>query len=293
MMLDREDWEESCCCFRPRAAASEVREKAAQVSIRKVIEGFDRLLDRDAKKEAAAYLEGWLAHFEETGDWSSQITVLNEMMGFYRNSGEKEKGLEAVRKGLALVGEHELADTVSGGTTYVNAATTMKAFGEARESLPYYEQAFRAYGQSLSPEDYRFGGLFNNMALAYEDLGEFKKAEVYYRKAMDIMEQLKPGSILELAVTWVNLAVLYEKWGRGEEIDGCLERAAAGFHSQLVPRDSYYAFNSRKCADTFGHFGYFRMKKELKEAADRIYGEAGEAQEREEAGRGSNGAGQA
>ena len=46
--------------------------------------------------------------------------------------------------------------------------------------MPYYDQAFRAYGGSLPPGDYRFGGLFNNMALAWEDLGEYRKAEAYY-----------------------------------------------------------------------------------------------------------------
>ena len=66
------------------------------------------------------------------------------------------------------------------------------------------------------------------MALAFEDLGEYPRAEVYYRKAMDIMERLKPGSILEIAVTWVNLAVLYEKWGHEDEIDGCLQKAIEG-----------------------------------------------------------------
>ena len=275
MMLEREDWEESCCCFRPPETAVRTGHKNTGTPIRQVIEEFDRLLARDAKEEASLYLEQKLEQFETDGDWASQITILNEMMGFYRNTGEKKKGLLSVEKGLALVREHKLSDTVSGGTTYVNAATTMKAFGRAREAMPYYEQAFRAYGNSLAPEDYRFGGLFNNMALAYEDMGRYEMAEAYYKKAMDIMEKLQPGSILEIAVTWVNLAVLYEKAGREDMTDSCLEEAIKGFHCGEVPRDAYYAFNCRKCADTFGHFGYFRMKKELSEEADRIYAAAG------------------
>lgn len=273
MILDKEDWEEDCCCFRPRVPAVQTDHRET-VPIHQVIGGFDALLARDAKEEAGEYLEKWLEEFENKGDWSSQITILNEMMGFYRNVGEKEKGLRSVEKGISLVGEHRLSDTVSGGTTYVNAATTMKAFGRAKEAMPYYEQAFRAYGQSLAPEDYRFGGLFNNMALAYEDMAEYEKAEAYYKKAMEIMEKLRPGSILEIAVTWVNLAVLYEKWDREQLVDGCLEEAVKGFHSDEVLHDAYYAFNCRKCAETFGHFGYFRIKKELAGEADRIYGEA-------------------
>lgn len=290
-MLEKEDWQEPSCCFAPQAEAKAVagiggsdlssdHDSAGSVggsdstsAIRTVIAEFDRLLAKDAKAEAAVYLEEKLLEFEKADDWASQLTILNEMMGFYRNSGEAEKGLESVEKGLRLVREHRMGDTVSGGTTFLNAATTMKAFQRTGEAMPYYEQAARAYGQNLDPYDYRFGGLFNNMALAYEDLGQYDKAEVYYKKAMDIMDRLKPGSILELAVTWVNLACLYEKWGQQEKTDGCLEKAIVLFHSTEVPHDAYYAFNCRKCAATFDHFGYFRMKKELSEEAERIYQE--------------------
>lgn len=158
MILEKEDWEEPECCFRPHIAAAEAVHTGSAdggPSVREVIQGFDRLLDRDAKREAAIYLEDWMARYEEAGDWASQITILNEMMGFYRNSGEREKGLAAVEKGLALVGDHGLSQTVTGGTTCLNAATTMKAFGKAAEAMPYYDQAFRAYGGSLPPGDYR------------------------------------------------------------------------------------------------------------------------------------------
>ena len=113
MILEKEDWEEPECCFRPHIAAAEAVHTGRAdggSSVREVIQGFDRLLDRDAKREAAIYLEDWMARYEEAGDWASQITILNEMMGFYRNSGEREKGLAAVEKGLALVGDHGLGN---------------------------------------------------------------------------------------------------------------------------------------------------------------------------------------
>ena len=273
MYLEKEDWEEPACCFRPNVAAKELHAGHSAQSVREVIGEYDRLIAMDAGKDAGKFLEFWQEEFEKSGNWSAQITVLNEMMGFYRNAGNAEKGLASSEKGIALIREHGMTETVSGGTTFLNAATTMKAFAKAKEAMPFYEEAFRAYGNSLDPSDYRFGGLFNNMALAWEDQGDYRKAEVYYRKAMEIMEALRPGSILEIAVTWVNLAVLYEKWGQDEKIDDCLERAVREFRSEEVPHDGYYAFNCRKCAKTFDYFGYFRMKKALLDEADRIYGE--------------------
>ena len=259
---------------KPETAAGKRRRSKKQPSIQEVIAEFDSLLAANLKKAAQNYLERWLKTYEETGDWASQITILNEMMGFYRNNGKQEKGLESVQKGLALIAEHRLEETVSGGTTFVNAATTYKTFGESEKALRCYEQAFRAYGRSLTPGDYRYGSLFNNMAVLYADMGEFKKAGAYYDQAMSIMEKLRPGSTIEIGLTWVNLAMLYEKSGEEDKIDGCMEQAIACFHDETVPHDAYYALNCRKCAKTFGHFGYFRMQKELTEEADRIYAEA-------------------
>jgi hypothetical protein len=38
-----------------------------------------------------------------------------------------------------------------------------------------------------------------------------------------------------------------------------------------IVRNAYYAFNCRKCASAFEYYGFFLMKKELEERADRIY----------------------
>ena len=78
MILEKEDWEEPECCFRPHIAAAEAVHTGSAdggPSVREVIQGFDRLLDRDAKREAAIYLEDWMARYEEAGDWASQITI--------------------------------------------------------------------------------------------------------------------------------------------------------------------------------------------------------------------------
>lgn len=94
----KEDWEEPECCFRPHIAAAEAVHTGSAdggPSVREVIQGFDRLLDRDAKREAAIYLEDWMARYEEAGDWASQITILNEMMGF---TAIPERGKRALRR---------------------------------------------------------------------------------------------------------------------------------------------------------------------------------------------------
>ena len=243
------------------------------VSVQEIIRELDHLLAMDRKEAAAEFLDSWRDRFEKEGNWGPEITILNEQMGFYRNAGNEEKGMEAVRRSLTLLREHRLADTVSGATTYLNAATNMKAFGRTEESIPYYKEAARVYQENLSPGDYRFGGLYHNMALALAELGKTDEAEFYYEKALSIMQALRPGSIMEMAVTYLDMALLREEMGKAEEADELVQKAMECFHDPEVPHDSYYAFIGRKCAGTFDYFGYFRMKKEILEEAEEIYRE--------------------
>ena len=93
--------------------------------------------------------------------------------------GKESEGLQAAEVGLELVDQMDLKEGVTAGTTWINAATTWKAFGQAEKALPLYEKAWRAYSGTLDPADYRFAGLSNNMALSYADLGEYAQAGTY------------------------------------------------------------------------------------------------------------------
>ena len=168
----------------------------------------------------------------------------------------------------------DLKNSVTSGTTWINAATTLKAFGQPQKALPLYEKAWRAYSGSLDPMDYRFAGLSNNMALAYVDMGEYAHAGNYYEKAMSIMKKL-PGGSMEMAVTYVNLACMYDVWVHCSDLEGddaapddwderiwdCLDKAMEYLDDPQAKRDGYYAFTCSKCAGTFGYFGQFRRKK--------------------------------
>ena len=60
----------------------------------------------------------------------------------------------------------------------------------------------------------------------------------------------------ELAVTYCNLAELYERMGREADIAKALKLAQDNLHSPTLPHDSYYDFTVSKCLPTFEHFGY-------------------------------------
>ncbi len=243
----------------------------SEVNIERFIEELDRLLSMDESEKAEKLLEDTLRETKEAGDMSAGLTVLNEMSGFFRIKGDKEKSLYAAEEALKLVGELRISESISGATTFLNSATSFKAFGRVRESLDYYREAKRIYDRLLPRGDYRFAGLYNNFALALTEVGSFEEAEKYFTEAAEILRHL-PNGYAETAMTFVNMALLYEKAGKSEkEISALILRALDCFDDERAKRDSYYAFCCKKSAPTIGYFGFFEAKEELLERADAIY----------------------
>lgn len=265
--LTREDYEEPCC---PLSTPSD----SVPICVGRMIDKLDEYLNKNDYAGADRHLRYWRMEAEAGNDLRGKLTVLNEQMGLYRKMGKKEEGMEAIREGLALAGRLDLENTVTLGTTLVNAATGLKSFGEAEEALKLYQKARTIYEALLKPDDGRLGGLYNNQALALAELGAFREAEALYQKAISIMEQQEYGE-LEVAITWCNLADLAsEEMGLLESearVSECLETAEKLLDTPSLPRNGYYAFVCEKCASTFGYYGYFLTEQRLLKQAREIY----------------------
>ena len=69
-----------------------------------------------------------------------------------------------------------------------------------------------------------------------------------------------------------DVAELFEKMGEGDAlIEQALQQALDYLEDPALERNGYYAFVCRKCAPTFGYFGWFKAQRELNERADKIY----------------------
>ena len=264
---------EPVCCFDAReyTGVPDTRPCPRALDVPQVIKELDALYENGRDSQAERFLEAQREKASLAGDWRGELSMLSELMGQYRRSKNEEKGLMAVEDGLRLIREHNMGQTLSGATVMLNAATTMKCFGQTEASIPVFSHVCRVYAQNLDPMDYRFAGLYNNMALSCADAGRYEEAERYYQLAMKIMSKLPAGEN-EIAVTLCNLAELYDRQDHEDmRIGQCMERAWEVLNTPGLPRDGYHAFNIAKCAPSFDYFGYFLWAKELKERAEKIY----------------------
>ena len=241
---------------------------------RRVREKVDACMARRDYPGVERCLCYWLEEARQGNDLRGQLMVLNELVGHYRKTGEREKALEFAEKALETLKLLDLGGSISEGTTCVNIATALNSFGENERALNLFGRARAAYEASPAVDPGLLGGLCNNMALTCVALKRFGEARNLYQKAMMCMAEAEHGE-LEQAVTCLNLADLSAA-ERGieageREICDCLDRASALLANSDAPRDGYYAFVCEKCAPTFDYYGYFLDAARLRQEAKRIY----------------------
>ena len=241
------------------------------VDVPAAIRALDALYAEGREAEAEDFLEAKLRDAHAGGDWRAELSMLSELLGQYRRSMSEEKGLRTVNEALSLIREHRMGQTVSAATVMLNAATTLKCFHHAAESIPIFTHVASVYADNLDPSDYRFAGLYNNMALSYDEAGDMESAERFFKLALKIIGQTEqPGN--DSAVTWCNLAEMYARRDPEDpRVETCMEKAWECLNDPALPHDGYHAFTISKCAPTFDYFGYFLYAKKLRERTEKIY----------------------
>ncbi len=249
---------------------------AAAVSVpqQRIMQKLDEYMSHKDFAGAERHLRYWLEEARLGNDLRGSLLIENEMIGFYRKTGAKEKAYKSIDSALELIDKLSFEDTVSAATTYVNAATAFQAFGDIDRSLGLFIKARNIYENDVKTSHDLLGGLYNNMALTYAALKDFGNAFRLYEKAIKEMENVKGGE-LEQAITYLNMANAAEAESSYEEAEHkifeYLDTAWDLIKGSSAPENGYYAFVCEKCAPTFRYYGYFMAAEELTKRSERIY----------------------
>ena len=266
-LLSKDDYEEPRCPLN-------MHPEITPIPVGRIIEKLDSYLNQNDYASAERHLLYWISEADSCNDMRGKLTLLNEQIGLYRKTEKETECLTAVADALSLAVSMNMEQSVTYGTTLINAATGYKAFGKAEKALPLYRKAQIIYESALDSDDGRLGGLYNNMALTLTELKNFREAEDLFNKAIEVMEKQENGE-LEVAITRLNIAdLIAAEYGfeNGEkEIEKQLLEAEKLLNTERLPKDGYYAFVCEKCAPVFGYYGYFLTEWELKRRTREIY----------------------
>lgn len=198
------------------------------MNIETILQELDKLFAQHAVDQIETFLESHIEQAVLTGDTDTAISLMNEMIGYCRDTGKFEKGLSYCREVMKLMQSLDMAGSIPFATTLLNVANFCRAAGLLKESMEYYQAVFTLYEGQLTSNDMRYAGLYNNMSLLYQEMGDYEKACVCLENALQIVMQHGDARI-ETAVTFTNLANSKLKLGRIKEAEADLEKAFALF----------------------------------------------------------------
>ena len=146
---------------------------------------------------------------EEANAQALQLSVLNELMGFYRSRGEHAKNKPIIDNALDLAKKMDLVGSEAGTTTLINAATSLRAAGSYERATEIYSQAIKESSKTLKPNDRKLAALHNNLSMLYSETGNMSEAINELNIALEILQKssIDPSTDIDIAATHTNLAL--------------------------------------------------------------------------------------
>lgn len=225
-----------------------------------LLKRIDELLEENRGAEAQALMEKCLQQAMESGDYNGAVTLLNELIGFCRETGQSDKAYYYGEVVLGLLQNMGLSGTLPFATSVLNIASAYRAGGRLEDAMTCYRAVEQIYSQVLEPDDMLVASLYNNKALLYQEMGDFEAARVHLERALEIALR-HPERYYEQATSYANLAATCMQLGREEQAADCFRRSIAIFEAHGI-RDTHY------CAALASMAAYLFQKQEYDRAED-------------------------
>ncbi len=240
------------------------------MNIDDVLAQVDVFFEENRGEEAEKLMQQSIKQAVREGDDASLLHLLNELLGYYRETSQVENAMKMASQAIAQAKRMGLEGSIPYATTLLNVANACRVCGKLQESMEYYLQVREIYDRQLAPDDMFVAGLNNNMSLLYQEMGHFGRAKEMLLGALAIVE--KKGSLYEQGVTYANLASTCMRLDETERAYEYASKSAELFQKANVS-DSHYG----AALATLG--AYYYQKRDF-EKAIQYYRKASEAVER-------------
>ncbi len=175
------------------------------MDMNRVYATLDEMFASGQASEAEGFLIDMMKQARGEEDYNALVMLLNEMIGYCRETGQKEKSIGYSSQVIELMERLGLTGTVAYGTTLLNVANALRAAGKLEEAYRFYMDVFPIYEANLRPDDFYYASLYNNLSLLLQEMGEFEEAIECLQKALLLAERTQ-GKEFEVYVTHANIA---------------------------------------------------------------------------------------
>lgn len=208
------------------------------MNIQHILDGLDALFAKQDIQAVEPYLTKQLELAYGEQEYNACITIMNELIGFFRDTSQYQKALEYSEQVLHLMRELGYEGSLPYATTCLNVANAYRAAGLHKESLAIYESIFPIYQDNLDQNDERFASFYNNLSLLYQEMNNYNNAAECLYKALALVEH--GTDIIKTAITHSNLGASLLKLGKIEQAISHLEQALEIFN-RFDEKDFHYS----------------------------------------------------
>lgn len=218
---------------------------------RKAYDGFIRLENQLETGDCAMILGNI---YYELADFSEAYFFYMHSLNAYEREGD-QMGIAKMQNNLGTVA-HEMGRLEEAEKHYLNAFEIYSEYGTVTDqsrsknniglifydrksldtALIYFKEAVSLLNSDLtmsSTEQYILSGIYNNMALAYSDLGEYEMALTFLRKGLALA--LKIEDLYNIGSVYINLGSIFGKLDRQDSALYYLHR------SLKIAKDMHYS----------------------------------------------------
>ena len=211
------------------------------MDIHRILANYDAMFGKYALVDIEAYLYENINKAREQSETGVLFTLLNEMIGFCRDTTQKDKALQYCAELLQLLNAMQLEGSIEYATALLNIANAYRAFGLLEESLKMFGEVELIYKQKLDAKDFGYANLYNNWGLTYQEIEDYEKAKEVLLKALAVVDSYEEA-VIPQATTRTNLAATLLQLGTEEayeEAIGYLQRAQH-IHEENGGQDFHY-----------------------------------------------------
>ena len=211
------------------------------MDINQILSQYDSMFGKNSLLEIEEYLVNMIKEADEKSQMGIMVTLLNEIIGFYRDTTQKEKALHYCEKLQRILNEMQLEGRIDYATSLLNVANAYRQFGLFEESLRLYHVVEDTYEGQVAQNDFMYASLYNNWSLLYQEMADFEAARDMLKKALVIVDSYQEA-VIEQATTRTNLAATLLQIGTRQayqEAISYLQEALAVFEKD-DGRDFHY-----------------------------------------------------
>lgn len=211
------------------------------MELAEILKQVDVLLEENKGAEAEDLMKRSILQAVQDEDDSALLSLVNELMGYYRETSQVEASYEMAEQARKLSEKMGLEGTIPYATTLLNIANAYRAGGRLQDSMECYQETMKLYQTLLPADDMLVASLHNNISLLYQEMGDFKAAREHLLSALAIVEKKTDQEVsFELAVTYANLAATCLQIDEDEEAAGHARKAIEIFEAHGVG-DAHYS----------------------------------------------------